>query len=459
MSTSLKDEASEKPKLPRPPFDNPATNTILRSSDGVLFRVHSVIVAEASEVFAGMFAFPQPPRDDISPADSDDDYASDGTPIVQLEEDSETLDRLLRLCYPIADPVFEDPVAVRPVLAAALKYDMDEAVALLKKALLSFVPTRPLEAWGVACAMGLEEETMVAARGLCGPVTYTRSALPALRGVSAGQYWRLLKFIRRDGIVDGAFSFWDADPRVALGDPVLPEESIPNPPKGASEAITLKERPDTNITCRSSDGVEFHAHKEVLHGASSVLSRRIIEAEHSILSRNPEWDGRHPPPPPVTLEFDEPASTLSPLLELCYHACLPSAQIDLRRARSLPLRTVCALAKAAKKYKMKSRIDPYGISDVLDTAFDAAALASPLKTYLYMVDAGLQRYVDRIERTVFARYPYQYGWFPEMDAIPAAAFHELVMQHHAHGIFGHGFFARFVNEDLDADSDPDEEST
>ena len=53
------------------PFNKPTADVILRSSDDVDFRVHKVILAEASPVFEGMFSIPQPPAETPPMAPSD----------------------------------------------------------------------------------------------------------------------------------------------------------------------------------------------------------------------------------------------------------------------------------------------------------------------------------------------------------------------------------------------------
>jgi len=63
----------------------------LVSSDGVHFRVHSVMLSEASEVFETMLTIPQPRA---STVDSE-------PPLVALSEDAETLTLLLSWIYPL----------------------------------------------------------------------------------------------------------------------------------------------------------------------------------------------------------------------------------------------------------------------------------------------------------------------------------------------------------------------
>ena len=239
----------------RAPFDKPTADTIIRSKDGIDFRVRVGIIAEASPIFSVMFdnPFPHPSQMAESP-----DYM-DGKPVVAVEEDSVTLDRLLRLCYPVPDPVFTDLGDVRRVLAAALKYDMEEAVALMKKTLLTFVQSQPLSVWASACILRLEDEAREAAQVLLKdelPI----DAPPELQEVSAGTYYRLVKFHRAKGDVNENFRFTEPSP-----DDVPRTQRTKRP----ESTIVYKPRPFADIICRSSDGVEFQTHKIILCAASS----------------------------------------------------------------------------------------------------------------------------------------------------------------------------------------------
>ncbi|CDO73343.1 hypothetical protein BN946_scf185008.g106 [Trametes cinnabarina] len=426
-----------RPRLPLPPFDNSAADTVLRSSDGILLHVHSVIVAEASEVFAGMYSIPQPPRllsvGRSGGLDQDRTVDGGGAPVVQLAEDGLTLDRLLRLCYPIADPEFKDPAEIRPVLAAAIKYEMNEAVSLTKKALLSYIPTRPLEVWAVACSLQLEDETLEAARALAsGPVYFTSTALEALREVSVGQYWRLMKFICRGGNAGTGFSFWHPEPEDAPQDSRLVGSRT-------YSTIEFVDRPFADIICRSFDGQDFRSHKAILITVSPVLRERILalEAKRSGSGTNTNGSDNIP-----VLQFHNPATELSALLELSYPVRRNSC-FDV----ILPLHRVCALMKAAKTYAMDF------VLKVLEPSFHAEAYASPLKAYLLAKHMGLAEYAREMEPTVLRREPHLYGWFPEMETIRAPAFYELVMKHHAHSALGSDIFAALHRlEGSDADS-------
>jgi hypothetical protein len=72
-------------------FDVPDANLVVQSSDFVNYRVHKPILAMASPVFKDLFSLPQP---------SDNEYV-DGLPMVQLSEDSDLLNTLVSMLYPL----------------------------------------------------------------------------------------------------------------------------------------------------------------------------------------------------------------------------------------------------------------------------------------------------------------------------------------------------------------------
>ena len=76
---------------PLTPFVVPGANLIIRSSDHVDFRVHKPVLAMASPFFEDLLSLPQPSDSEIV----------DGLPVVQLSEDSELLNSLISILYPI----------------------------------------------------------------------------------------------------------------------------------------------------------------------------------------------------------------------------------------------------------------------------------------------------------------------------------------------------------------------
>ena len=73
------------------------------------------------------------------------------------------MDHLLRLCYPVTDPAINELNEVADVLEAAMKYQMEEATAMMRKLLLTFLDTKPLQVFAIACRLQLATEAEVAA--------------------------------------------------------------------------------------------------------------------------------------------------------------------------------------------------------------------------------------------------------------------------------------------------------
>jgi BTB/POZ domain len=76
---------------PLEPFDVPDANLIIRSSDHVDFRVHKPALALSSPFFKDLLSLPQPY----------DGETVDGLPMVQFSEDSELLNSLFSMPYPL----------------------------------------------------------------------------------------------------------------------------------------------------------------------------------------------------------------------------------------------------------------------------------------------------------------------------------------------------------------------
>lgn len=184
-----------------PPFDNPKADTILRTSDNIILHVHSVILIEASSIFADMFSMPQPENDLHT------------TPIISVTENAQVLDATLRYCYPVAEPSLTADT-VHACLETALKYDIQKALGILRTKWIEFAATQPLHFYFVAHRHGWESETREAARlTLAAPIrsagvpmhTYT----PELESTAAVVYYRLLQYHRT--CADAASRIWGVE--------------------------------------------------------------------------------------------------------------------------------------------------------------------------------------------------------------------------------------------------------
>ncbi|KAH9912574.1 uncharacterized protein B0H18DRAFT_1053203 [Fomitopsis serialis] len=190
-----------------PPFNSPHADVILQSSDSVNFRVRKAILAEASPFFETMFSLP---------TGSTENHActSPDLPVVPMQEDSTTVDGLLRFCYPAGRRLREmglDDISV--LLPAARKYAMDQMVDYLTLTLEVFIGTSPLRVYCLAIHHQLGEHlTRAAARGfLDQPIQTAYIHTPELDHISGSAYARLLDYHHRCFVRynTGLDSTWD----------------------------------------------------------------------------------------------------------------------------------------------------------------------------------------------------------------------------------------------------------
>ncbi|KAG2137605.1 uncharacterized protein EDB93DRAFT_760088 [Suillus bovinus] len=150
------------PSEAKAPFNNAKADIILCSSDNVYFRVFRCMLAFASPFFEAMFDLPQPRRNHFN------DQMFGDLDIIQVSENSKTLDMLLRFCYPAAvkGPGLEDINDVEQVLEAAMKYGMEDVEERVRKAMVapSLLESNPVRILAVACRFGLRTEASIAAR-------------------------------------------------------------------------------------------------------------------------------------------------------------------------------------------------------------------------------------------------------------------------------------------------------
>lgn len=145
------------------PFDHAKADVILRSADGVEFRVFMLFLSLASPFFETLFSLPQ-----ASDGASDQEM-KDGLAVIVVSEDSKTLDSFLRFCYPSTlaeDPSLDNLTEVLSVLAAARKYSLDLIERKVCQALANpkVLETEPLRCFAIARNARLKHETITAAR-------------------------------------------------------------------------------------------------------------------------------------------------------------------------------------------------------------------------------------------------------------------------------------------------------
>ncbi|KAI0358238.1 hypothetical protein OH77DRAFT_1475125, partial [Trametes cingulata] len=197
------------------PFDE-GGDIVLRSD----FHAYRWIIAAASPVFADMFSLPQLARGTAGlDIDRDADMRGDGngdgestkvstlgpredgdrsdTQVVQMTEDSNTLETLLRGIYPCPPALhFASLDALKPVASAAHKYQLDYLASALLPPLHTFSRAEPVRVYAWAVRFDMASTAERAARDFLrigDPWRYAGE----LAHISARAYHALLEYRRR----------------------------------------------------------------------------------------------------------------------------------------------------------------------------------------------------------------------------------------------------------------------
>jgi hypothetical protein len=169
------------------PFNDPRADVILRSSNGVDFRVFKNILFLASPIFADMFSIPSPPP----PATSD--TVHDGLPVVPLSEDSKVVDLALRHCYPIRSPELVGLMDVLGLLEFQRKYQMDVLGPPLTDYLTGAIERDPVSAYCLAIKYQYEDIAKAAARS-CLKLPITELKCDILHCITVEEYQALIQY-------------------------------------------------------------------------------------------------------------------------------------------------------------------------------------------------------------------------------------------------------------------------
>lgn len=147
---ALVSKASSAPTY-HPVFNSPEADVVLGSKDSVLFRVHSFTLKTTSGWFGSMFSLPQ--------------QEGASSPVtVYLDEDSTTLEALLRCVCGLAIPQLESYDVIEPLLYAAEKYDMPGPLSIVRALVMTpSLLADPLRLYVMGCRYGWEDVAQLAA--------------------------------------------------------------------------------------------------------------------------------------------------------------------------------------------------------------------------------------------------------------------------------------------------------
>ncbi|EIN12471.1 hypothetical protein PUNSTDRAFT_118293 [Punctularia strigosozonata HHB-11173 SS5] len=166
-------------------LEESSSDIILRTSypEPTEFPAHRCILSIASGFWHDMFSLPQSSTEANTPR-----------PIIDLSESTQTVERLLRLIYPVLDPPIDSLDAIVPVLEAAVKYDIPLVIEKMRKLLVTpaQVESAPLRVFAIAERFGLEEEAKIASRHTLSVNLLDSPLSEDLKHVTAYSYHQLL---------------------------------------------------------------------------------------------------------------------------------------------------------------------------------------------------------------------------------------------------------------------------
>ncbi|KAH9916058.1 hypothetical protein B0H21DRAFT_703152 [Amylocystis lapponica] len=380
------------PSVASAPFGKPNADIILRSSDLVDFMTFKIVFALASPVFEDMFEIPQPPSSSVA----QDIHPENGIPIIFVAENSATLDRILRLFYPVANPVLSNVADTDEALGAAQKYQMTEATAQLSRSLLGFSEVEIYPTYAVACRYGLEDVARAAAlvywrrnkgRQLASrePIFY----VPEMDNISAGALYRLLRFCY-GATNEQEFKFLP-EARTRPATPVIPSPPLASHPF---------DKPSTksDLLIQSSDGVHFHVTSLLLALSSPVFAELIDQ-----LPDTPASPGAR------VITVTEDSHMLLWILHFCYpmeDPIIPSHELE-------------DIMSAGRKYRLVR------MTNAAKRMCGDLAITDALRAYLLAMREGWEEVANEMAKhAVYQRHDV---YLPEMEDATAKVYYQLLV--------------------------------
>ena len=177
--------------MAKAPFDDSRADAILRSSDGVDFRVFQIILSLISPVFVDKFNTARssfPTYQEIL-----NRTPGAGLPMAHLDEDSETLDLALRHCYPTRSPELSSLRDAQVLLEFTRKYKVDALDPSLAHFLAGAIKDDPVGVYALASKYQYEDVSSAAARA-CLNLPLSRLTSPELPSVIMDKYQQLIRY-------------------------------------------------------------------------------------------------------------------------------------------------------------------------------------------------------------------------------------------------------------------------
>ncbi|KAM5530302.1 hypothetical protein V8D89_016026 [Ganoderma adspersum] len=359
--------SKDRPTKATSPFDRGDADLILRTSDHVDFLVHRQLLVIASPFFECMLSLPQAPSDQ---ADRPPDKV-----VIDISEDSRTMDIFLRFLYPVMDAEIMEISLLPSVLDAAVKYDTAVVLAAMKRTMIlpRFLETQALAVFVISCRHGLEDEAKAAAQQLVNSDSSLQNHDdPILDDLTAGQYYRLLQFKREQPTLFTSFNFCSPPPNPTR--PPLPGTTrigVTAPFSGSQGDLVI---------LMSSDSHAFFVHRVVIKLASPTMLDGILALDTTHTAAVPVYP------------MQEDIVCVDLLLRFCYPIAKPDfPSFDAYRA----------VLVAARKYRL------WGVEKVARSLWLTFAGSSVLSRYFLAVELGWKKEAVACARTLVVQRPVE----------------------------------------------------
>jgi len=184
QSSQLTESAKEDGSF-KHPFTFADADVILRSSDGVNFKVHRLVLSLASPFFRDLFTLPQT---------SSNTTVADCLPVIPMSEAASLLSDLLQFIYPFPDLIMDSFSSVTAILKGGDKYQLQRASSAAQKQMLKYADSDPIRVYALGCYYKVAELAQAGARASRRFPSLPEPAADEFQMTSSIQLWRLIKF-------------------------------------------------------------------------------------------------------------------------------------------------------------------------------------------------------------------------------------------------------------------------
>ena len=177
------------------PFDDEAADAILRSSDGVNFRVYRLLLSLVSSVFGDILSLPSFGHGGYTTEEGG--AGSQETPTMDVEEDADILESFLRWCNPrCTPPLVESWDDIQAMITMAIKYDAPSVGRRVSECMQgsAMVTHSPIRAYILAMRTGNRRLAQMAAREASRAGIETWKSCKEMEHMSGLLYHRLLDY-------------------------------------------------------------------------------------------------------------------------------------------------------------------------------------------------------------------------------------------------------------------------